>query len=165
MRPATALFLTAVLSSLTAGCGTVHNLKAPPSHPWQEGEFPEVPNDCTPFGGVKRSAMLGAYGPVAGIHGMIQGTEFLGGAVMAGYGVLAIADVPLSLVGDVVTFPVARARSRGETWATWWGDQWPPPKEDIERFWMIDTPNHITPDRLPENGESKRDIPAEDGKP
>lgn len=34
-------------------------------------------------------------------------------------------DVPLSLAGDVVTYPIARARKDGQPWATWWGEQAP----------------------------------------
>jgi hypothetical protein len=36
---------------------------------------------------------------------------------------MVAVDTPLSLAGDVLTYPLARGRSNGESWATWWGDQ------------------------------------------
>lgn len=59
---------------------------------------------------------------------------------------LACVDIPLSLIGDVLTLPVVYARVRREPWATNWGEQWPPPKEEIERFWLSESEieAHIT---------------------
>jgi hypothetical protein len=61
-----------------------------------------------------------------GYAGLLGGPEKLGrgGLLMMGGGVLAwTVDAPLSLVGDLATYPIAAARSRQEPWATWWGAQ------------------------------------------
>ena len=45
------------------------------------------------------------------------------GLWFTGFGIGAIVDVPLSLIGDVLTWPIAYARRNRHPWATWWGDQ------------------------------------------
>ena len=133
MRPSPRILPVAVLLCL-AGCGTFYNLKAPP-----RSDLENIgPSTCLPvggkvrsgatlpFGGVLRSTMLGCLGPPSGIAAMAGGDvgeEGRVGPAWFGLGVLAWADVPLSLAGDVLTLPIAYARSNGEPWATWWGEK------------------------------------------
>ncbi len=122
MRPW--LFLSATLACLPGGCGTIHNLKAPPQ-PCLPAMYPTT---CFPFGGVTRSAMLGYAGTVIGgfsVGGAVvtmKSEEILPAAGLMGLGLGALVDTPLSLVGDIVTLPIAYARSKGARWATWWGE-------------------------------------------
>jgi uncharacterized protein YceK len=114
------------------GCGTVNNLKA---HPEAVGMFCPTP---FPMGGVTRSALLATLGPPFGFAGMSQGTAkivkgdfkegaeaWTTGAKLFCFGIGAWVDVPLSLVGDVVTLPLAYARMKAYPWAMSWGDQKP----------------------------------------
>jgi uncharacterized protein YceK len=120
MRPA--LLLAACLGCLGSGCGTVVNLTAPPV----SGRPDFVPTECSPFGGVTRSALLGVGSLGLGLLGIPKSgcAEELGGwAMWTGAGLVALVDTPLSLAGDVVTLPIAYARQQGAPWATWWGDQ------------------------------------------
>jgi hypothetical protein len=117
------LLFVAAIAALPTGCGTVVNLRSPPPAQAHPGIGPTA---CTPFGGVLRSGLLGGFGLVCGVFGgwsEIGNGGLLQGAALAGMGVLAVADTPLSLVGDVVTLPIAAARAREAAWATWWGDQ------------------------------------------
>src|SRR5262249_7473383 len=45
------------------------------------------------------------------------------GTFMTSAGLIAIADTPMSLVGAILTFPIASARSNEYPWATWWGEK------------------------------------------
>jgi hypothetical protein len=114
------------------GCGTMCNLHAPPP---AEGDSVGRGN-CMPFGGFGRSMTMSAGVPI-GIY-MICDSEvrLVRGedpeeklktiglcTLMTGAGLVAIADVPVSLAGDIVTLPLAQARLHREPWATWWGDQ------------------------------------------
>src|SRR5262245_55310367 len=101
MRPV--MLVSACLACLGSGCGTVANLKDPPS-PGKTGEFGT--SECSPFGGVTRSAGLAVCGLGSG--------EALG----IGVGLVGLVDTPLSLAGDVVTLPIALARHQGASWAT-----------------------------------------------
>ena len=127
MRPK---FLPLALLALT-GCGTFHNLKDRPDGPLFVGT-----GRCYPFGGVARSSLLAVMGPPAGLGGVASGSiavsqgEFgpalrqIGdGMFLTSAGLLAIVDIPLSLVGDTLTLPVACARPKERPWATWWGEQ------------------------------------------
>ncbi len=76
----------------------------------------------------------GAVGIVSGNIAIAQGdfgpgfTEVGQGLLLTGAGVIAIVDTPLSLAGDIVTLPIAYARSKEHRWATWWGEEsmpWP----------------------------------------
>lgn len=119
-RFAISLVLASV-ACMNAGCGTLHNLMAPPVGPPSIG-----PASCMPFGGVIRSASLGALGTLAGGFYSVRdiGTiESLHDVAVLGVSLVTFADVPLSLAGDIATLPVAYARSREEQWATWWGTQ------------------------------------------
>lgn len=113
----------AALAGLT-GCGTVHNLKSP-STVDPSAMTMGLPCTCTPFGGVLRSGMLGFGGTQVGGASILFGDISDSSVSLLALGILAWPDVPLSLVGDVVTFPVAYARSKGEPWATWWGESSP----------------------------------------
>ena len=118
IRPrAAALLLVAGLALLQGGCGTALNLAAPPGEP--EGYRAFGPSTCVPFGGVERAVKGGSALCMGGPPGML---------LFAGY--IAV-DGPLCLAGDLLTYPVARARMRGESWACWWGEQdrsaWPDP--------------------------------------
>src|SRR5215831_131794 len=62
MRPA--LLLSACLGGLVSGCGTVNNLTAPPL---PSGSPEGGPTECSPFGGVTRSALLSVYGLAGGL--------------------------------------------------------------------------------------------------
>ncbi len=112
MRPALA---AAVVLLASCGCGTVMNLAARPG-PASEPEI--VPDTCYPFGGVRRSSLLGVYGVGSGVFSLCTGD--IKGAGWVGVGVVSLADTPVSLAGDVVTLPVAFARRYEMTWATWW---------------------------------------------
>ena len=117
MRPSPRLLPITLLLGL-AGCGTVYNLNAPP-HVSGPVVGPEL--NCVPFGGVVRSGFCGVYGPLYGVWNLMYKDPVEGGKWF-GLGVLAWADLPISLVGDVVTFPVAYARWKEAPWATWWGE-------------------------------------------
>jgi hypothetical protein len=130
------LIAIAVVALAQSGCGTIHNLMADP------GDSPIArstlmsggPGVCAPFGGVARSALLGFGGTPAGLGVVIdsgigivsagdpnEGFTRLGaGLRLAGAGLIAIADTPLSLAGDVATWPIAYAREKQHPWATWW---------------------------------------------
>jgi uncharacterized protein YceK len=123
-------FLPLLLFTVT-GCGTFKNLKDP-----SDGTVFICDGCCYPFGGVTRSGTLAVMGPPIGLGGVISGNialtqgdfgsgfEQIGnGTYLTAAGLLAIADTPLSLVGDVLTFPLAYARSNGYSWATWWGEK------------------------------------------
>jgi hypothetical protein len=116
------LLCAAAFAVLPAGCGTVVNLTAPPPSLAPPGIGPTA---CQPFGGVVRSGLLGGVGVSWGLLGGWQDIGnggLLQGAWLAGMGLVALVDTPLSLAGDLVTWPIARARAQGEAWATWWGD-------------------------------------------
>src|SRR5262245_58173802 len=137
----------------SAGCGTMHNLFAPPEGLPGTISLPSGVGRCVPFGGVGRSALLAMIGPVGGSVGVIDGDTKLvrgeslkdrmatigAGLWLAGCGLGAIVDTPLSLAGDIVTFPIAYARYKHHPWATWWGVEthggcwlgrlWPVPEE------------------------------------
>jgi hypothetical protein len=113
------------------GCGTFHNLDDSPNGPLYLGM-----GCCYPFGGVARSSLLAVMGPPTGVVGIIEGDTLLcqgkfaegfeqigQGLFLGSAGLIAIADAPLSLAGDVLTFPIAYARSREYPWATWWGKE------------------------------------------
>jgi uncharacterized protein YceK len=138
MRSRSHVLLCAVGLSLASGCGTVFNLKAPPPlGPPEPGSpyyraLPESigPSTCFPFGGITRSAFSSGFCTYMGLCGAtgVGGIEQIGpGLVMTGAGLVSVIDMPLSLVGDLVTLPVACARWQGAPWATWWGErQWKP---------------------------------------
>jgi len=126
----------------SAGCGTICNLKDP-----GDGHQFMGAGTCYPFGGVTRSAMLGCAGPPLGFLQTLdapleiekgdvgEGLRQMGqGTGLAIAGVVSLADVPLSLAGDIVTLPVAYARQQGKPWASWWGEKKAP--VDLERFWL-----------------------------
>jgi len=109
---------------LQTGCGTVWNLEAlpPPGPPGIE----IGPSTCFPMGGVTRSACLGMLGIPIGLATGVAGDGFEergNGLLLAGAATVSLIDVPLSLVGDLITLPVAYARNQGAPWATWWGEQ------------------------------------------
>jgi hypothetical protein len=89
-----------------------------------------------PFGGTVRSGLLAVMGPPCGVAEVINGNitithgELEPGLKQIGNGLLitaaglgAFVDCPLSLAGDIVTFPLAYARSKEYPWATWWGEK------------------------------------------
>ncbi len=97
------------LATLLCGCGTVGNLMAPHS---TSAASHERPWSCKPFGGVQTS-----------VKGATVLAFEVGNVPLA---MMSTLDVPFSLVGDVVTLPVAYARQQGAPWATWWGVQQDP---------------------------------------
>jgi uncharacterized protein YceK len=130
MRSSQISFLALIPLALT-GCGTVHNLKDSPNGPMFIGT-----GRCYPFGGVTRSSLLAVMGPPFGLGETIKGDiaicrgDFDSGFDQVGNGLFltaaglgAIIDTPLSLVGDILTFPIAYARSKEYAWATWWGEK------------------------------------------
>ena len=135
MRKCCYVIVAAMIAISQVGCGTLHNLSAPPPSQAQPG----VPlgtgaGACVPFGGVARSALLGLGTPTAMIAVLnsegkvIRGAgddealrQIGGGLMLAGAGLIAIADTPVSLVGDILTLPIAYARHQEYPWATWWG--------------------------------------------
>jgi hypothetical protein len=66
--------------------------------------------------------VLVALGVLGGVENPPEGIVYGTGFAAAGLWSLAV-DAPLSLVGDVVTFPIAYARSQRAPWAMWWGSQ------------------------------------------
>jgi hypothetical protein len=130
------LIAISLIALAQSGCGTMHNLMAPPegdrSQPREIG-LADGPGICVPFGGVMRSAVLGFCGTPFGVSTVIaSGIDLVGGGDpkqfehmgagmrLAGAGLIAIADTPLSLVGDLATWPLAYARETQQPWATWW---------------------------------------------
>jgi hypothetical protein len=141
------------------GCGTLHNLDAPPvAPPLKALGVCSGQGCCLPFGGVARSGLFACGVPV-GISAVVQGELSLlrgddpkdglrsigSGMLLTGAGLVALADTPISLAGDLVTWPVAYARQHEQPWATWWqsripvwwvwgadDDQAPPPRQDGE---------------------------------
>lgn len=127
----------ALLVASSAGCGTMHNLFAPPDPVPGPPYIGSGPGICVPFGGVARSALLGTAGPLIGpgqvIWGGIkvfggdpleEGVKQIGGGLwFTACGLAAIVDTPVSLVGDIATFPIAYARHKHHPWATWWGTE------------------------------------------
>jgi len=116
------------------GCGTFMNLSSPP--PKLAPPSMACESECIPFGGVARSGLLGLvgveYGPWYLITGGNQNDTAWSAAGVTCLGIGALVDTPLSLAGDVVTFPIALARSRCYPWATWWGDQgWEGPRPRV----------------------------------
>jgi uncharacterized protein YceK len=118
MRPLLRL-LFVILFPTFVGCGTINNLEAPP--PPGPPSF-GIPTSCFPLGGIARTGLLAVAGPQLGVGWILEGRILEGGGLF-GLGVLAWVDIPFSLVGDVVTLPLAYARSKGEPCATWWGKQ------------------------------------------
>src|SRR5262249_47753736 len=117
-RPSVLLLAVALVASQT-GCGTMVNLTSPPPSQAEGGIGPTA---CTPFGGVTRSALLGGFCLTCGVAGAVE--DIGQGTAVTGIGAFALLiDTPLSLAGDVVTLPIAFARSQEAPWATWWGDQ------------------------------------------
>jgi hypothetical protein len=120
-----------------AGCGTLCNLQDSPGMQ----NLAVGTGACYPFGGAVRSGLLAVMGPPSGLEEMIEGDlavcrgEFESGFQQIGRGVFvtsagvgAIVDVPLSLAGDILTLPIAYARSKEYRWATWWGEKRLQPK-------------------------------------
>ncbi|MBY0230664.1 MAG: hypothetical protein K2W96_15365 [Gemmataceae bacterium] len=108
---------------IATGCGTVVNLTDPARNTPNM-----IPNTCTPFGGVARSACLGGFGTTVGAADFCTG-NVAEGAVLLPVGIGGLIDSPLSLVGDLLTLPIAYARQQGHPWASWWGKpsvEWPP---------------------------------------
>jgi len=116
---------------LLTGCGTFQNLKEPP-----KGPTDYCTGRCYPFGGVMRSGCTALIGPSFGLGEVIEGSsaishgefgpgfEHIGsGMILTAAGLGAIVDTPLSLAGDILTFPIAYARSKEYPWATWWGEK------------------------------------------
>jgi uncharacterized protein YceK len=155
-------FLALALLALT-GCGTVHNLKDSPN-----GPMFCCTGCCYPFGGVVRSGAVAVLGTPGGLGAAILGDiaicqgnfgpgfDLVGqGMGMTALGLVAIADVPLSLAGDILTLPVVYARSHEYWWATWWGKEsmgWPatdlirPPEEGNKQL-----EGEVEPTELPQS--------------
>lgn len=119
-----AFSLVAAFVSATAGCGTCANLTAPP--PERAPSLSIGITDCRTFGGVGRSLFGGvvctAFGPLSHSDEIGRGGLVKGAGTTLGGIYLLVIDTPLSLVGDIVTYPIARARRDQEPWALSWGD-------------------------------------------
>jgi hypothetical protein len=86
------VYLLALLAvSASTGCGTMANLEGRP-HPWQSQIGQDPP---TPFGGVRKDV------------GWIKSTGIPGN-------LLFMADLPISLVGDLVTLPKTVTSGRAD---------------------------------------------------
>jgi uncharacterized protein YceK len=94
------LFLA--LLPLSAGCGTMTNLQFP-----ARIDAPESSSEiCKPFGGVILAARIGKEyltNPVSPAHGMTELSPLL---ALYFWGI----DLPLSMIGDTITFPIAATR-------------------------------------------------------
>jgi hypothetical protein len=127
--------LMGVMTCASAGCGTLHNLDAPSKLSEPRAAF-AGPGTCVPFGGVARSGLLGWAGVTIGPWAVIDGDwellkgnasdgfEKIGnGLWLTGVGLVSLADTPVSLAADFVTWPIAHAREQQHPWATWWGSE------------------------------------------
>jgi hypothetical protein len=138
-RHCSILVFLGLVAATQMGCGTFANLYAPPD-PLPPDGLPAIgPTSCVPYGGAARSGIVGVLGTSVAVWGIGEGIAQPGqvweggpkegfrriGETMgvAGYGVAALIDTPLSLVGDTITWPIAHARQQGHPWATWWGDE------------------------------------------
>lgn len=86
-----------VSGSMLSGCGTLMNVTAPVDHP-VSGCTAWGPSTCEPFGGAQRSMVLGGVFLMGGPVGILPAAA------------IYVTEVPLSLVGDVVTLPIVLAR-------------------------------------------------------
>src|SRR5262249_28394687 len=77
------------------------------------------------------------------------------GAGLATAGVVAIADLPVSFCGDVITLPVAYARSTKQPWATWWGE------ESLGNWREPLSPDRLAPRQTVDPQPADRQIPGE----
>jgi uncharacterized protein YceK len=94
------LFLALV--PLSVGCGTITNLQYPAGIDAPEGSG----ETCQPYGGVILAARAGkehVTNPISPAHGMTELSPFL---ALYFWGI----DLPLSMIGDTITFPIAAAR-------------------------------------------------------
>ncbi len=125
------IWILACTLILQPGCGTVMNMRAPPSGLAEPSLFL---NTCAPFGGTSRSAFLGILCLEDGIWGVCTMQDAGKGGLLrsvgiGAFGTAAIIDTPISFAGDIVTMPIAAVRSQGQPWATWWGNQgWEGPR-------------------------------------
>jgi hypothetical protein len=153
LSPSQRFLLAAILACLPGGCGTIGNLKGVPGPPISYAEVwlsphgrlmcadsldPTGPKGtCWAFGGVTESASFGKNYIIGGLtpdfDSLGKGGLFDGACMLAIGSVALAVDVPLSLVGDVVTLPVVYARQHEEPWATWWGQQAFEKSRDEER--------------------------------
>ena len=93
--------LTIIVILIPVGCGTITNLKYPAPI-----DAPGVSETCQPFGGVILDARAGKEyltNPISPTHGMTELSPFL---ALYFWGI----DLPLSMIGDTITFPIAAAR-------------------------------------------------------
>lgn len=148
-----AVFLIAITS--LAGCGTIHNLKDPDP---ANGTMFIGGGVCYPMGGCTRSGLLALIGTPMGMVQVIQGNvdiargEFAtgfeqvgSGLMLTGTGLGAIVDTPLSLAGDIVTYPLAYGRYHRYPWATWWGEK----SVNLEwraNWWLRDDERYTSPE-------------------
>jgi hypothetical protein len=91
-----------MLAFAPLGCGTVTNLRYPARIDAPEGST-EI---CEPYGGVILAARAGKEhltNPISPAHGMTELSPFL---ALYFWGV----DLPMSMIGDTITFPIAAAR-------------------------------------------------------
>jgi hypothetical protein len=111
-----------------------------------------MPNACEPLGGVWRSTVFGlgwTLGGVVELADFEQPWMIVCAPAITCVGVAVLAaEVPLSLVGDLATWPVVAARKRGDAWATWWGY---PAEERIPLSPERELPAQLLPP-IPENG-------------
>lgn len=134
MRTAVAAIL-AIFTAFTTGCGTLVNLHDSPKHQ----PMMMVPQSTIPMGGTLRSTVVAVVGTPLSFSGAMQNTKalvtgkydgdlksFLTPVAAMPLCMLGFVDIPLSLVGDIVTLPIAFARMNEHQWATWWG------KESVE---------------------------------
>jgi len=129
------MIVLGVIAATQAGCGTLHNLDAPSKLSQPQAVF-AGPGTCVPFGGVARSGLLGWAGVTIGPWTVIDGDWALlkgnasdgfekisNGLWLTGVGLVSLADSPVSLAADIVTWPIAHAREQEYAWATWWGSE------------------------------------------
>lgn len=93
----TLLLLNFTLLLLTCGCSSLANVGIGP------GANESIGGSFTPFGGVQHSSARVSEGWQSITN---SGLQFYIPVVSESMGLAALADVPLSLVGDVVTLPV-----------------------------------------------------------
>jgi hypothetical protein len=118
MRPFLAV-LAAFAVSAFAGCGTLVNLMSRPGHADGEPYVAGTPEaSCTVFGGAELSAGYAMSGYLKGAMCLSNGDP--AGLAMVAIGTAAMVDANISLVGDIVTLPVAYARQQNLPWASWW---------------------------------------------
>ena len=103
---------------------TWSNLTAP--HSVGSLTIHQLPDACFPLGGVTRLFGYAWLLTQGGGYILIERfghAESFAGLGMTCVGIDALGHIRNSLLGDILTLPIAYARLRGAAWASWWGER------------------------------------------